>query len=1788
MGAHSGPPPVRHGTADGRTAVTVSAVPVVGEALARLGAPVVTRLTLTGGDRPLRDVRVTVAVSTGDGPLGAPVELRCDLEPGRVVALTDVPLLLDADVLAARTAPGIGSVEVVAECDGELVGRAGSPVTVLAAGSWLAAPLPLALETLAAHVRPGDPAVAALVGAATDTLYWRTGDASVAGAATAERVDQTAAAIVEAMRRRGIRAATPAPDWAAPQVVRTPTQVLEDRIGSSLDTVVVLAAALEHAGLRPLLWICADHAFLGYWRTDRGAGPTATTEVTGLADLVHRGEVQLVETTMLTSRAASATFGDLHRIPATTWLTGDRHGVLGVTDVHRARADGVHPLPARTTTPDRRPAAPPTPPDPLALPDGVRDALLDLGPGTVSLGVRSLRLPALADLLATGTPLTLLPADQLGAAQRARGIRAGSDLPPYQLAELLERHAGVYTDLPQVAYLPRLRALSARARDAVARTGAAELHLALGSVAWEREGRPVRSPLLLVPVVLTPVPGSDAHRVAAAPGSAPAYNDCLLAELRERAGVDVPADGAVPDLAADLGALRSALALAGLPHRVEPTADLALVPAAALRTREDAVRAAAGPGRPPLVATLLHPAPGWARDAELPAAGDGAPDLDALADRLPLPADGSQLQAVAAALAGETTVLAAAAGTGAVQTVAALAAAAVADGRRVLVVAARPAALAALSDRLGTAGLGGRVQDLSGAACSAPPRPAAAAAADPTAARRVLAAHAARLHTPNSAGLSLYRAHGALLHGEPDAPVLPVPEAFVATASVRTTAAVRRVLAGLPAVADPARPRPGHPWGFLDDPELDPVVLADAVVAVDAALALLPSAGPLARVVAAATQPEDLDAVVTVLSGVPVPLAELDRTGLPDWPDTVDQLVAEVAAFVALPHPGLDVALPTALDQPLVELVGSARAAAESGRMGRAKRLAAVRDLLAPVLAPDAAVDPAELPELTASLLELQTSMRELATYAGDVAGLRVPWSWNPLLDPGLVARQVAHLRELRAALDRSRPFTASLRRYLDTDPPHDPAAAAAVTAVRDAVAGLLAVVRPAPERWAQWCGAGFVPRWEATRDERAMEEFGLPSLGRWRDLLQQLRLLEAAGLTELRGVLLTGGVAAADAAAAFDRGLAVTSLAERSAAGGPDAGADLDAAVRDHLAAARALRAAVAPGDGRVVLASPDAVARLLPPGADGFDLVVVDGALPVVAGLGALSRARTAVVVGDPLAASPGDLSTTCLRAGVPRRDLTVHHASRDESLVAFANRTYLAGRLATLPSPTGPAVSLRRVPGAVLRAAGELQGTNPAEAHAVVAEVRRRGGRSVTVVTCTEPQRALIERLLLDHAGPGQVTVAPVTDVPAAEVVLFSLGCAPDAQGDLPAEFGPLSRPGGERWLAGAVARASREVVVFASFDPARLRDDATAMTGVRHLRAWLDVVTGAATLPRTLAAPDPHRENVAAALRARGLVVRTDVGLSSSRVDLTVARADAPERPVLAVLLDGPAWAARPTVADGLPDQALRDRLGWPAVERVWLPAWLADRVAVLDRLVAVVEAVPPAVPEPVAPAEVAHRPAVPAVPVPPPATRVPAPAEPVRMSARPSVGPAVLAGERPFVPWTPASSGSPRAFRQLDDPEVAGQVRRVLAAGIAAEGPVHRDRLVQLTAHAFGVARVNAARTAEVLALLPDAEAEFRWPDGLDPATWTGFRRQAGFDERPLEHVAPEELGNAMVALCRASAGMTRDELFARTLVVFGHPRRHPVLVPYLERALGTAVRASRVIREPAGPLIIAA
>jgi hypothetical protein len=197
--------------------------------------------------------------------------------------------------------------------------------------------------------------------------------------------------------------------------------------------------------------------------------------------------------------------------------------------------------------------------------------------------------------------------------------------------------------------------------------------------------------------------------------------------------------------------------------------------------------------------------------------------------------------------------------------------------------------------------------------------------------------------------------------------------------------------------------------------------------------------------------------------------------------------------------------------------------------------------------------------------------------------------------------------------------------------------------------------------------------------------------------------------------------------------------------------------------------------------------------------------------------------------------------------------------------------------------------------------------------------------------------------------------------------------------------------------------------------------------------------------------------------------------------------------------------------------------------------------------------------------------------------------PTKPSAKPRTRPAAtrpapLDGELPFVVWTPKPAGEKKVLDSLADAKAARAVRRVLAAGVRIEGPVHRDRLVRVTAAAFGLSRVSEARREALLGLLPAGSVvgDFVWPADLDPATWTGFRRQAGSADRPLDQLAPQEVGNAMAALCRATGGMARSQLYVQTLELFGHRRRTPALLPYLETALAQAVAAGRLTEHPDG------
>ena len=610
-------------------------------------------------------------------------------------------------------------------------------------------------------------------------------------------------------------------------------------------------------------------------------------------------------------------------------------------------------------------------------------------------------------------------------------------------------------------------------------------------------------------------------------------------------------------------------------------------------------------------------------------------------------------------------------------------------------------------------------------------------------------------------------------------------------------------------------------------------------------------------------------------------------------------------------------------------------------------------------------------------------------------------------------------------------------------------------------------------------------------------------------------------------------------------------------------------------------------------LLVSPDSVARFFPADRRYVDIVVFDEAsqIRVADAVGAMGRGRSAVVVGDPKQMPPapgaGDIRgeqapeassilTRCLDGGLTQHRLTWHYRSRDESLVAFSNRHYYDGRLLTFPSPLtivpgsdaapgGHGISLRRVRGRYFRPEDRARhphvqpNTNPLEAKRVVEEVLRHVEAcpdrlpSLGVITFNDRQRDLIENSLREVASPRVIEaldgrdglfVRNLENVQGEErdTILFSATFAANAQGDLPLNFGVLNHAGGERRLNVAITRARRQIIVFTSFDPQDLHAERTAHRGVKDLRAYLhQAAEGRAprALPASQSPLNWHRREIAEALEAAGLTVHTGVGHSTFEIDLVLARADQPDRPAVAVLLDGPQWNKREGVVerDLLPVDVLRT-MGWQRVERVWMPEWLADRQAVVARLI-----------------EAAGGHWVPSTPL----TAVfesertgqtedaaPLTDDGVQADARdgadvggeamaPASGPRTSGEE--YTAWSPAGV---RPLEILDRAGTDAEARKVLievATTICqVEAPIARRRLYVKISRAFGLSRTVKSREESIRAALGEAfayfdEDGFVWASRDDALAAPSYRRNALDHVDSIEEIHPRELMGLMAQAC---------------------------------------------------------
>ena len=377
----------------------------------------------------------------------------------------------------------------------------------------------------------------------------------------------------------------------------------------------------------------------------------------------------------------------------------------------------------------------------------------------------------------------------------------------------------------------------------------------------------------------------------------------------------------------------------------------------------------------------------------------------------------------------------------------------------------------------------------------------------------------------------------------------------------------------------------------------------------------------------------------------------------------------------------------------------------------------------------------------------------------------------------------------------------------------------------------------------------------------------------------------------------------------------------------------------------------------------------------------------MPTCEAIGALARAHSAVIVGDPKQMPPTNFFATvrtddeeaeiddldsilddCISLSMPEHKLGWHYRSKHESLITFSNINYYNNNLVTFPSSDDKVshVKWQHVEG--YYDYGKTR-TNFAEADAITNEIIERlisyPDKSIGVIAFSKQQSDLIEDILAEkissyprlvkanNENPEPLFIKNLENVQGDErdIILFSVGYGPDKNGHVSMNFGPLNKIGGEKRLNVAISRARYEMKIFSTLRPEQIDERRTQAEGVIGLKNFLKFAQKGNDI---LAKTSKNKESqmirqIAQRLEEEGYEVRTSVGTSDLKIDIAVADPLNPDKYILGVICDGENYYRLKTIRDReVVQPSVLGMLGWNLMH-VWSIDWLFNREIVMKNL-----------------------------------------------------------------------------------------------------------------------------------------------------------------------------------------------------------------------------------------------
>lgn len=718
--------------------LNISALEAVNFALRHNGVPMVRSIEIINNTAdPLTDAVLTITASP---TICQPWSKHLDLIPANsTFRIQQVDIALDPEYLCALTEKVSGNLRVSVRQGDTLLCTETQPVTALAYDEWHGSRVHP--ELLAAFVTPNHPQIAKITSRAAQLLEKWTGDPSLDAYQTQDvnRVLSQAAAVYGAIQEMNlVYAVAPASFEESGQRVRLCDAVAQQKMGNCLDLSLLYAACLEAIGLHPLLVMKPSHIFAGLWLESLSFPEAVQDDVSLLTKRLASGisQIAVVECTAMT--AGKKMNFDSACAAAEQQLNGN--DVEAIIDIHRARISGTTPIPSRVLTESgwtvQRPevaesdltTAPQTLRPAVATQEGAPEEfskkaqwerkLLDLGLRNNLINMRlskntvPILVSALDDLenaLTDGSDFTILPrpsdmaAGESATLETLHNLQTSGDLIASEFRN--KRLRSAYSD---AELANALKNLYRSAKTALEENGANTLYLALGLLRWYETPKSTKArcaPIILLPVEIVRRSIRQGY-VLRLRDDEPQMNITMLEKLKQDfqitvTGLDpLPMDEHGIDTRKVFTILRKAIM--NQPRwDVLESATLGIFSFSQFVMWNDIRNRSDDLARNKIVRSLMDGKLCW--EAQDMVIEERVPEDNVF---LPLPADASQLFAIEAATKGESFVLHGPPGTGKSQTITALIANALAQGKTVLFVAEKMAALEVVQRRLTNIGIG--------------------------------------------------------------------------------------------------------------------------------------------------------------------------------------------------------------------------------------------------------------------------------------------------------------------------------------------------------------------------------------------------------------------------------------------------------------------------------------------------------------------------------------------------------------------------------------------------------------------------------------------------------------------------------------------------------------------------------------------------------------------------------------------------------------------------------------------------------------------------------------------------------------------------------------------------------------------------------------------------------------------------------------------------------------------------------------------------------------------------